>query len=175
LTLDDYEQFQEAEQLDDLVQLFSQQTLGDSLASRVAEEFNLALPGAFSIQADYAVSPFFFANATLVQRISLGGATAPRGNLLALTPRFEHRWFSASLPVSLYNWQHLRVGFAARLAFLVVGSDHLGSFVGKGDYHGTDFYIALKINPFETNLNLFGGGGGKRRYGGKGKVKCYDF
>ncbi len=175
LTLDDYEQYENVEQFDELVQLFSEQTLGNSLASKVAEEFTMTLPSAFSVQADYAISPYFFANATLVQRISLGGATAPRGNLFALTPRFEHRWFSASLPVSLYNWQHLRVGFAARLGFLVIGSDHIGSFIGKGDYTGTDFYIALKINPFETNLNLFGGGGGKRKYGGKGKVKCYDF
>lgn len=175
LALDDYEQFKNADQFDDLVQLFSQQTLGDSLASKVANEFTLTLPTAISLQADYAIADYFFANATLVQRISLGGVTARRGNLFALTPRFEHRWLSASLPLSIYNWKDVRIGLAARLGFLVIGTDNLGSFFNQARYTGTDFYIALKINPFETNLSLLGGGRGKRHYGGRGKVKCYDF
>jgi hypothetical protein len=94
-----------------------------------------------------------------------------------VTPRFEHRWFSASLPVSLNNWQSVRVGFAARLGFLILGTDDFGGLFGQGNYNGTDFYIALKINPFNIGGGLFEGFGGvaRRRYGGKGKVKCYDF
>lgn len=175
LSLNDYENFDEPDELDDLIRLFSQDALGDSLASETANSFRMVTPTALSLQADYALHPRFYLNGMLVQRLSFFGIGPPRGNLLAVTPRFEHRWFSASLPVSVFDWRDLHVGLAARLGFLVVGTDHLLSWVGRENYTGTDFYIALKINPFNLGLDLGGGGNGKRRYGGKGKVKCYNF
>lgn len=177
-TLDagDYEKYQSIEEVDDIIRQFSQQALGSPSASFRTNTFSLTLPTALSLQADRRLTENVFLNATLVKGVSFGGLGVRRGDLLAFTPRFEHRWFSASLPVALYNWQALRMGFAARLGYLVIGSDDLGSFVGKGDLTGTDIYFALKFNPFALNLNLFGNGGGShRRYGKKGKVKCYDF
>lgn len=175
LTSDDYDRYQSVEEVDDIIQQFSEQALGTPSASLQSDEFSLTLPTALSLQADYSFTENIFLNATMVQRVAFGGVGPRRGNLFALTPRFEHRWFSASLPVAVYDWQALRVGFAARLGYLVVGSDDLGSLVGKGDYTGTDLYVALKFNPFELGWGLFDGSGGKRRYGGRGKVKCYDF
>lgn len=171
----DYENFTEPEDIDDLIRLFSLQTLGDSLASEEGNSFRLAMPAALSLQGDYAFTENVFLNATLMQRLPTGKVAARRGNLLALTPRFEHRWFSASLPLALYNWQDFRVGLAARLGFLVIGSDNLLSLTGQRDWTGADFYIALKLNPFNLGLGGGDGGSGKRRYGGKGKVRCYDF
>jgi hypothetical protein len=121
------------------------------------------MPAAFSLQGDYAFTGNVFLNATLIQRFPGGALVPARGNLVALTPRFEHRWFSVSVPLSLYNWQDFRIGLAARLGFLVVGSDHLLSWVGQRDWYGTDAYIALKINPFSD--------GRRKKY----KVRCYDF
>lgn len=174
LSLNDYEQFDQADGLDDLVRTFSQDALGDSLASAKGSSFRMAMPAAVSIQADYSFTPNFYLNALVLQRFYASGTGVKRGNLLAITPRFEHRWFSVSLPVSIYNWQDVRLGLAARLGLLVVGSDHLLSWVGQSSYTGTDIYIALKINPFDLGLN-FGGGNGKHRYGGGKKVKCYNF
>jgi len=173
----DYENFSSVEEVDDIIHLFSEQALRDPNASFQNDEFSMALPTALSLQVDKSFTENIFLNATLIQRVGFGGIGPRRGNLIALTPRFEQRWFSASLPVALYNWSAPRIGFAARLGYLVIGSDDLGSFVGRGNLSGTDFYIALKFNPFETGWNLFGGGGLKRggRYGKKGKVKCYDF
>ncbi len=167
-----------ADEHENFMRQLSFEALGDSLASFENDAFTMALPAALSLQADYAFTPNFFLNALLVQEIPTVAIAPRRGNLLALTPRFEHRWFSASLPVSVYNWKKMHVGLAARLGWLVVGSDNIASIFGRQDFTGTDFYIALKVNPFNLNLNLGGGGNGgngKRRFGGKGKVKCYDF
>ncbi len=164
--------------LDDIARQFSYETMGDSLASLIGNSFTLALPASLSLQADYTVNNMVFVNATLVQSIPTPLPSPQRGCILALTPRLEHRWFSLSAPLVLYNWSSLRMGLAARLGYLVVGSDHVGSLFGRKDFYGTDFYVALKFNPFDLNLGWFGGGtsgpGGKKIRRG-GKVKCYKF
>lgn len=172
---EDYENFSSIEDIDNASELFSLHGLSDPLASRKSSDFTIWLPTALSFQADYAFTENIFFNALLVQRIPLKGTAVERSNLLAFTPRFEHRWFSASLPLNLYNWRDFRMGIAVRLAFLVIGSDNLGSWFGQKDFSGTDAYIALKINPFNlgfNNSNKNKARNGKRR---NGKVKCYDF
>jgi hypothetical protein len=160
--------------LDDLIRQFSDDVLADSLASFESDAFRLALPAALSLSADYGVTEHFYVNALLVQRLPTFALTAKRGNLFALTPRWQHRWFSASAPVSVFNWDEIHLGLAARLGFLVVGSDNIGSIFSKGNFTGSDFYFAIKISPFDLG-NSDGGGRGKRRFGRNGKVKCYDF
>mgnify|MGYP001160600800 CR=1 FL=1 len=57
---------------------------------------------------------------------------------------------------------------------LVIGTDDLLSWTGNRRYTGTDVYFALKLHPVDLGLGL-GSGGKGRRYGRKGKVRCYDF
>ena len=89
---------------------------------------------------------------------------------MAVTPRFEHRWLGISTPIVLLNYQKLSLGTSIRLAFLTIGSDDIGSFFGRKNLDSTDFYVALKVNPFDLGINL--GNGGRRRCKG---VKCYQF
>ena len=148
----------------------SLQAFGDSTASLVANTFDLWLPGAVSLQADYIVSDYVGINATLIQRIPFQrNFGVKRTNLLAVTPRYEHRWYGASLPISLYNWKYLNVGAAFRLGFLTFGTDNLAGFVTRPKFSGADFYVALKFNPFDIGWNLGGGGGGRK------SAKCYTF
>lgn len=153
----------------DRIHLLSEIGLADSTASLTSSNFRMGLPGAISIQADYKIMEYFYVNGVFVQRIPMGENSLRRNNLMAVTPRFEHRWFGFSTPIVLLNYQKLSLGTSVRLAFLTIGSDDVGSFFGKKKLDSTDFYIALKVNPFNLGLNL--GGGGKR---GKG-VKCYQF
>ena len=158
---------------DDLVamtEVLSHQLLGDSLASVNGNTFPIWLPAGLTLQGDYYFTEYLGANVTVVKGLPLGEFAVKRGDMLALTPHFSHRWFSASLPVVLYNWRRLNFGLSMRLAFLSFGTDNLGSFFGKRQFTGSDFYIGLKINPFQ--LNRGSGGGGSQR--GKG-VKCYEF
>lgn len=152
---------------DGLAQL-NEELFSDSTTTFVGATYEVSLPTAFSLQADIAIQENLYVNATLMQRIPIGRNAVGRGNLFALTPRYESRWISAFLPVSIYNWQHFQIGTAVRLAFLTIGTENIGSFFGQKSLTGTDFYAAIKINPFKLGWK---NGGGK-----KGKaMKCYEF
>ncbi len=153
-----------------VTELLSAQSLGDSSLSLQKRNFGIWLPGALSLQADYQVVPNVYVNATLIQRIPYQSNAVKRGNMLAFTPRFEHRWLSAALPISLYNYNRLRIGAAVRLGFISIGTENLTSYIGRSDFTGSDIYFAIRVNPFDLGLNL-GSGGGR---GGK-RVKCYEF
>lgn len=177
---DAYRSFISLEQSEDYLDFFSSQALGDSTAALVGQSFGFWLPAALSLQVDHALGGPVFIGAALIQGLPLNPGLR-RGSLLAISPRLESRWLEAALPVSLYDWQSLRVGLAVRLAFLTIGTDHLGSIFRKSDLRGSDFYLALKVNPFskaEPPSRGWQGGGNKRTRvgnGNKGRVKCYEF
>lgn len=159
--------------------LISELLLGDSLASLQAESFVMGLPTALSAQFDVQLAHGFFGSAVVVQRVPLLKHSIRRASTLALVPRYEHRWFSVSLPVVLNDRQSLRVGLAARLGWLYLGSDNLGSFFSKNKLTGTDAYIGLKINGFtfgngerKDKLNKEGGRSSRQN---RRKIKCYSF
>lgn len=152
----------------DYANLFSDNILGDSLASRTGDRFSIGLPTALSLQADYQFYPNLYVNTTLVQRLKFNAQAIGRDNIFAITPRYSSRWISASLSLILRNYQQVRTGFSVRLAWFILGSDNLGSWVGKSTFTGTDFFFGLKVNPFRTGPWNFSSGGGKG-------TKCYDF
>ncbi len=167
IALNEYSGFDDAQ---DYVRLLSQQTLGSPGASFESKGYSIWLPAAVSLQADYALRSSIFVNAVAVLRTPFGHARVERANLLALSARLEKRWYGAALPLVLYNWSDLRMGFSLRLAFLTVGSENIGSILGVSQFTGSDIYFALKINPFNLGWNI----GGKGRSKGK-NVKCYEF
>lgn len=166
---------QATEVLNDVSRAF----LGNPDASLESRSFSIGLPTALSVQFDAKLSPNFYAAALLVQRVPLFSYSIKRPNTLALAPRFEHRWFSLSAPIVLDDWRSLRVGLGARLAWLYLGSDNLGSFFNKGKLTGGDIYFGLKINAFSLHFN------GRERLGRESrshhgrqkmnKIKCYQF
>lgn len=168
MAFEDYEDFREVSELDDLVAVFSEKTLGSPDSSFADSQFRMLLPAALSLQLDYAFTENIYLNVTLVQGIGSQKPALQRGGMLALTPRFEHRWGSVAIPLVVYNMNYFRVGAAVRLAFLTIGTDHLGSIFSRSDFYGTDFYMALKVNPFNIGGSI-GGKKGKRR---NGRVKC---
>ncbi len=160
--------FEDVTDLREGLAVLDEELFNNTLTTFSGNTYDLGLPTAFSLQADVALVENVYVNATMVQRITGRNISVERGNLFALTPRYESRWISAFLPISIYNWEHLQVGAAARLAFITIGTENLGSFLGKKNLTGTDFYAAIKINPFQLGWK---GGGSK-----KGKeMKCYQF
>jgi len=168
-----YQDIQGFEEAEEYIEYFSYQILNDSTASTQGNEFRMALPAAFSLQASKSIGRLAYVDAVLVQGFPMGDAALQRGSMFSVVPRFEHRWFEAALPITMYDWRATRVGLSVRLAFLTIGTEHLGSFISNNDLYGTDFYVGLKVNPFS-----FGKGDGRNRIGGGrkgGKVKCYEF
>ena len=166
----DQEKYQEG-LVEDRIKLLSFETYGDSTASLEARNFRVALPSALSLQFDYMLVENVYVNALLVQRLALGGSAAlRRNNLLAVSGRYEHRWFGGGISISALNYKQVAVGLSGRLGFLTLGTEDVGSLFGKRNLNSTDFYLGFKINPFDIGLNLGGGGGGRGK-----NVKCYEF
>lgn len=164
--------FDSANGTDEFFEILDETLLGPGNSSLAAGNFGLWLPAALSIQADYAVTKNFYVNGLVVQPIPFSKLMLQRASTFALSPRFEHRWFSASLPFVVHNWQDFRIGSSVRLAFITLGTDNLTSIISKGNFTGSDIYIAVKLNPF--NLNFGGGNTSGWDKGGK-KTKCYQF
>lgn len=119
-------------------------------ASKKGNAFNMWLPTALSMQADFYVADFFYVNSTIVQRVP--HFTAPgvdRVNLFSITPRYETGMLEVALPIVLYQYQDPRIGLAARFGFFSIGTDKLGAFIGKHNYTGLDFYLAIKVMGFK--------------------------
>lgn len=134
-----------------LMDTISYEFYGDSSATYIDDKFTLWLPSALSIQFDYHYTDYWYVNAALIFPFQLSKVSLARPALLALTPRFESRWFDASLPISLYNWYQLRVGLAFRFYFLTIGTEKLGPFLGFSNFNGMDFYLTIKI-PLEKGV-----------------------
>ncbi|MBV6439413.1 MAG: hypothetical protein DYG98_17280 [Haliscomenobacteraceae bacterium CHB4] len=171
--------FPAADDPHDRIEDASRVFLGDPAASLQGRSFSMGLPMALSVQLDVKAAPHLYVSGLLVQRMKMLKNSLQRPGTLALVPRFEHRWFSFSLPVVLNDWRSFRMGVAARLGFLYLGTDNLGSLFKKEKLTGGDFYVGLKINAFSfgsregSGLRSSSGGGRGRQK--RGKIKCYDF
>ncbi|MCB0640336.1 MAG: hypothetical protein KDC44_01795, partial [Phaeodactylibacter sp.] len=93
---------------------------------------------------------------------------------LAVTPRFEHRWFEAGLPISLYNYDQLQVGLYGRVGPLTIGTEKLGALFLSNNLSGMDIYIGFKVPPFgfQSNGKTLQQLKGRRK---TGSADCYKF
>ncbi len=159
---------------EDILRRFNQSMYGKADSTYQGNYFGLGLPTALSLQGDIAITENFFVNGLLIQRLQMSDFALSRDNVFAVTPRFESQWLGASLPLSVLNYSQIRLGFAARLAFLTIGTDHLMSLLGQKELSGTDIYVALKINAFSIG-KLGENGGFWANKTGRRNAKCYRF
>jgi len=116
---------------------------GNNQASSRGTSFYMWLPSALSVQFDYHYYKNWYVNASLIYGFDISPASVSRGSELAITPRFESRNFEANLPVSLYDWNKLRVGLALRYYYVTIGTEKLGQFFRISNLTGVDLYLAL--------------------------------
>lgn len=172
VTSDDFSDIQGVEQYNELLQRFSEIATGSATGTLKGNEFQMFLPTGISLQADYSFNENVFLNGTIVQGIQFGKPGIARNSIVAITPRFEHRWFSAQLPIILHNYNDVRIGLSGRIAFLTIGTDNIGSLVGRSsNFTGTDIYVGLKFNPFNIGTGDRYSGPGRKKLGRK-RVKC---
>lgn len=159
------------ENFDEVYQILSEQSLDNELASFSDDKFALVMPAGLAVQAERYLGKGFYVNATVVRALPMPGAAIRRTDIVAITPRYEHRWFEASLPLVLLNDRDPRLGLALRLGPVVLGSDNLTSFFGSHNFTGSDIYMAIKINPASLKR-----GGGTGNQGQPDKPSdCYYF
>lgn len=111
--------------------------------------YRMALPTALSAQFDYNFGKGFYANSTLIHGFSrkrkLG---VKRNSTFSITPRYERRQVEVALPLTIQNYQKLRVGAAIRIYSVIFGTDNLGSLIGVSRTYGADFYFSFKYTMF---------------------------
>ena len=143
----------------------------DELLARLENDFvtidssanySLFMPTALSIQYKRPISKYFSAEAYVVQKLKWSKRQLRRSNSFNVTATYERKHFSAFMPVTLYDFNDLRIGAALRFAFLTIGSDHITSLFGSSQqFRGSDIYVNIKVYPFSL-----GGGNNK-------DVQCY--
>lgn len=149
-----YDELINSSTIDELVANASNQTFGNPTESKIGSEIIIYTPFAFSIQADYSITPRWYINTLLVRRLDFSPKTVERENILAVSIRYETKIFELGGHLSLYNDIYPRMGAWLRIGPLTVGSDNIGSVVIKQtQLRGTDVYFALRINPFRRKSN----------------------
>lgn len=157
----------------------SERTLGNSNGTQTGTAFSMALPTAMCLQGEYRLVGIaddnFYVGGILVQRlVGSDGRAVTRPNIVAATPRWETRWFSVMMPLSVLEWRKFNVGLSARIGFLVLGSDNLLSLFPQKALESGDFYIGFRLNPFNKGRwNSRDGGSGMR--GRSKRVNCFRF
>ncbi|GAB2760572.1 hypothetical protein GCM10010465_00930 [Actinomadura fibrosa] len=111
------------------------------------KDTKISLPTALHVMGDYNISKHFYVS--VQGNLSLVSADAEHANRIintvAATPRFESKWFSFYLPVSMRQYDGLAMGAGFRLGPLMVGSGSLISNVLGDSAKTTDIYAGLKI------------------------------
>lgn len=137
--------FEEIRDPDDLIDAINNS--GNSASAELTgESFGMWTPMALSVQFDAPVIRKLYVSGTAVIGMHFRGDAVERSDLLAVTPRLEHRWLELGIPVSLYRWKELHLGTYVRLGPLTIGTETLNSWFIPGRLEGSDIYFSLKIH-----------------------------
>ena len=142
----------------------------DSLFGTVAnwttsDKFLIGDPTAVALQYDQRLFDRAYVAFDLVQQLSSRhGSRLRRPNSVAITPRFDTRWFEASIPIVFHEYVFTRpsVGLLLRFSDLSIGSDHILPFLTRPNVSGADIYFRLRITIARSPFCR-----GKRRSGAK--------
>ncbi len=112
--------------------------------------YRSVLPTALQTSVDYQVQPNVYVNALWVQNLVSAGAFGMKNeSVLAVTPRYEHRWYEVSVPVSVMNrYGSFGVGLAGRVGPLWFGTDHLLGLLNVGKPKTFNLYAGLSAGLF---------------------------
>lgn len=141
----DINQYQNIESIDQLVNTIDNDVFQiDSTAG-----FTTYLPTALSIQIIRPINDKISIEGSLTQRIVLSDRQLQRPNSINASFVYETRSFSAFVPITIYDYKHIRIGTAVRLWYFTIGTDYLTSVISnQQDFDGTDIYVNLKVYPF---------------------------
>ncbi|MEO8086189.1 MAG: OmpA family protein [Bacteroidota bacterium] len=118
---------------------------GDPSKSFKGSSFNMALPHAMSLQIDFHAWKGAYANLTWINAIKNSGPGPNANSTIAITPRYEWKYYEVAMPLSFYDYKQFRLGLAFRVFGLTVGSDKIGALLKLTDLGGMDAWVSLKI------------------------------
>ncbi len=126
--------------------------IGSSLnaGANIAPNFKSVLPMAFQASVDYNVKPNVYVSGLWVQNLIPQSAFGMKAeSMLAVTPRFEHKWYEISVPLSLMNrYTSPAIGLAGRAGPLWIGTDHLSGLLNIGNPKAFNIYFGFSAGLF---------------------------
>ncbi len=116
----------------------------------LAPNFKSILPTAFQASIDYNLKPNVYVNGLWVQNLIPQGAFGMKAeSVIAVTPRYEFKWFQVSVPITLMNrYRSPTIGIAGRAGPLWLGTDHLTGLVNIGDPRAFNFYFGVSAGLY---------------------------
>ncbi|WP_405292253.1 DUF5723 family protein [Algibacter sp. Ld11] len=113
--------------------------------------YKVNLPTALHLNADYSLNKNFYVNLnTDFSLVSKGKENASRiANAVSLTPRFESKWFSFYVPVSMVQYNGFQAGAGFRAGPLYIGSGSVITALVGDNTKGADVYAGLKVPVYQ--------------------------
>ena len=109
------------------------------------EAFTMYLPSAASVQFDYNLGSNFFAYFLWVQDLPVMKNRLARPSYVGFIPRYETRWFSLAIPMTLYEYRKPGIGVSMRLGVLTIGTEQPGGMLHLNDMDGMDIYFSISF------------------------------
>ena len=141
--------FKDTENIDD-----SFKRINNTFNLRDAEalhSFSSNLPSSLNMNVDYLYKKNIYINATWTQSLTSEysiGMKMP--SLMAITPRWETKWFEIAVPLALVNnYSAFTVGLAGRAGPIFIGSDNIVGALNIGHHRGLDLYFGATIPIFQ--------------------------
>jgi len=135
--------------------IYSFDQIIDSLTTQgeIKGSYKVKLPTKLSFQVDYNIWKDVYVNLTPTFAFQFKNAEAKVHDWtnISLTPRWDHRWFGVSVPISYNTFyaksnQPIGVGLGLRIGPLILGSNRIFTYLNdKKDVFGADLYAMLKI------------------------------
>jgi cell division septation protein DedD len=116
--------------------------------------FSSRLPTALHLETDYHYRDNWYISASYHQslrRRSTPGVKAPR--VFAVTPRYESKWLTVSMPFSVGNYYHpVHWGLYIGAGFFHIGTDQLGGILTGKRTNGFDLYAGITLPIHHSRL-----------------------
>lgn len=116
--------------------------------------FMMQLPTAVSLQIDYHIWNDFYVNFTPFWAFKRE-SNRNRVHYIttySITPRYDHKWFGAFVPMSYNAYGNTAVGLSLRVGPLIFGTTNLLPYFTKVNIFGGDAHVALKIPLFKKSM-----------------------
>jgi outer membrane protein OmpA-like peptidoglycan-associated protein len=116
-----------------------------------SDGYKTKLPTALHVNADWSFNRYLYLNLntdlSLVAKEKENASAV--NNVVSVTPRFESRWFSFYVPLSVVQYNGFQAGAGLRLGPLYLGSGSVITALTGDDTKGADVYAGLKIPVYQ--------------------------
>lgn len=91
----------------------------------------------------------FYGDINLNNKLSINNSAI--ANFYGVTPRYESKWFTVSLPLNYMEYRKLQLGTGFRLGPVFIGSSSILSNLLSNESKGADFYFGFKVPIYKKS------------------------